>query len=122
MKIKSVSDVITNSSSEVFIILLPIDCTDPLGFMQKLEKDLHYSTKHDPKYNEYEDSSSVMMDPQGKIHVTKDENLVETAKWLLRDFEVIDVWPDSLCLEDRYLTDSKTGLMSFNPDWKEDED
>ena len=90
--------------------------------MQKLEKDLHYNTKHDPKYNEYEDSSSVMMDPQGKIHVTKDENLVETAKWLLRDFEVIDVWPDSLCLEDRYLTDSKTGLMSFNPDWKEDED
>lgn len=28
IKIKSINDIITNSSSEVFIILLPIDCTD----------------------------------------------------------------------------------------------
>ena len=119
--IKSITDVITNSSTEVYIIQAPIGID--FKWMADLEEEINSLLKTDrPNSWEGIDSVDVLLDKDGHARITLDEHTKEAQEYLLREQIVIEVWPDSNgLLEDKYNLDEKGRPLSIKEEWIEEE-
>ena len=119
--IKSITDVITNSSTEVYIIQAPIGID--FKWMADLEEEINSLLKTDrPNSWEGIDSVDVLLDKDGHARITLDEHTKEAQEYLLREQIVIEVWPDSNgLLEDKYNLDEEGRPLSIKEEWIEEE-
>lgn len=119
--IKSITDVITNSSTEVYIIQVPSGID--FKWMADLEEKINSLLKTDrPNSWEGIDSVDVLLDKNGHARITLDEHTKEAQEYLLREQNVIEVWPDSNgLLEDKYNLDKEGRPLSIKEEWIEEE-
>ena len=119
--IKSITDVITNSSTEVYIIQAPSGID--FKWMADLEEKINSLLKTDrPNSWEGIDSVDVLLDKDGHARITLDEHTKEAQEYLLREQNVIEVWPDSNgLLEDKYNLDEEGRPLSIKQEWIEEE-
>ena len=119
--IKSITDVITNSSTEVYIIQAPTGVD--FKWMADLEEKINSLLKTDrPNSWEGIDSIDVLLDKDGHAGITLDEHTKEAQEYLLREQNVIEVWPDSNgLLEDKYNLDEEGRPLSIKEEWIEEE-
>lgn len=119
--IKSITDVITNSSTEVYIIQAPTGVD--FKWMADLEEKINSILKTDrPNSWEGIDSIDVLLDKDGHARVTLDEHTKEAQEYLLQEQNVIEVWPDSNgLLEDKYNLDEEGRPLSIKEEWIEEE-
>ncbi len=119
--IKSITDVITNSSTEVYIIQVPSGMD--FKWMADLEEKINSLLKTDrPNSWEGIDSIDVLLDKDGHARITLDEHTKEAQEYLLREQNVIEIWPDSNgLLEDKYNLDKEGRPLSIKEEWIEEE-
>lgn len=119
--IRSITDVITNSSTEVYIIQAPIGVD--FKWMADLEEKINSLLKTDrPNSWEGIDSVDVLLDKDGHARITLDEHTKRAQEYLLREQNVIEVWPDSNgLLEDKYNLDKEGRPLSIKEEWIEEE-
>ena len=119
--IKSITDIITNSSTEVYIIQAPTGVD--FKWMADLEEKINSLLKIDrPNSWEGIDSVDVLLDKDGHARITLDEHTKEAQEYLLREQNVIEVWPDSNgLLEDKYNLDKEGRPLSIKEEWIEEE-
>ena len=119
--IKSITDIITNSSTEVYIIQAPSGID--FKWMADLEEKINSLLKIDrPNSWEGIDSVDVLLDKDGHARITLDEHTKEAQEYLLREQNVIEVWPDSNgLLEDKYNLDEGGRPLSIKEEWIEEE-
>jgi len=119
--IKSITDVITNSSTEVYIIQAPTGVD--FKWMADLEKKINSLLKIDrPNSWEGIDSIDVLLDKDGHARVTLDEHTKEAQEYLLREQKVLEIWPDSNgLLEDKYNLNKEGKPLSIKEEWIEEE-
>ena len=119
--IKSITDIITNSSTEVYIIQAPSGID--FKWMADLEEKINSLLKIDrPNSWEGIDSVDVLLDKNGHARITLDEHTKEAQEYLLREQNVIEVWPDSNgLLEDKYNLDEGGRPLSIKEEWIEEE-
>lgn len=119
--IRSITDVITNSSTEVYIIQAPTGID--FKWMADLEEKINSLLKTDrPNSWEGIDFVDVLLDKDGHARITLDEHTKEAQEYLLREQNVIEVWPDSNgLLEDKYNLDEEGRPLSIKEEWIEEE-
>jgi hypothetical protein len=119
--IKSITDIITNSSTEVYIIQAPIRVD--LKWMADLEEKINSLLKTDrPNSWESIDSINVLLDKDGHARVTLDEHTRKAQEYLLREQKVLEIWPDSNgLLEDKYNLNKEGKPLSIKEEWIEEE-
>ena len=119
--IKSITDVITNSSTEVYIIQAPTGVD--FKWMADLEEKINSLLKTDrPNSWEGIDSVDVLLDKDGHARITLDEHTKEAQEYLLREQNVVEVWPDSNgLLEDKYNLNKEGKPLSIKEEWIEEE-
>ena len=119
--IKSITDIITNSSTEVYIIQVPSGID--FKWMADLEEKINSLLKTDrPNSWEGIDSVDVLLDKNGHARITLDEHTKEAQEYLLREQNVIEVWPDSNgLLENKYNLDKEGRPLSIKEEWIEEE-
>lgn len=119
--IKSITDVITNSSTEVYIIQAPIGID--FKWMADLEEKINSLLKTDrPNSWESIDSIDVLLDKGGHARVTLDEHTRKAQEYLLREQKVLEIWPDSNgLLEDKYNLNKEGKPLSIKEEWIEEE-
>lgn len=119
--IRSITDVITNSSTEVYIIQAPTGVD--FKWMADLEEKINSLLKTDrPNSWESIDSVDVLLDKDEHIRITLDEHTKKAQEYLLREQNVIEVWPDSNgLLEDKYNLDKEGRPLSIKEEWIEEE-
>ena len=119
--IKSITDVITNSSTEVYIIQAPTGVD--FKWMADLEEKINSLLKTDrPNSWEGIDSVDVLLDKDGHARITLDEHTKEAQEYLLREQKVLDIWPDSNgLLEDKYNLNKEGKPLSIKEEWIEEE-
>lgn len=119
--IKSITDIITNSSTEVYIIQAPTGID--FKWMADLEEKINSLLKTDrPNSWEGIDSVDVLLDKGGHVRITLDEHTKRAQEYLLREQNVIEVWPDSNgLLEDKYNLDEEGRPLSIKEEWIEEE-
>ena len=119
--IKSITDVITNSSTEVYIIQAPSGID--FKWMADLEEKINRILKTDrPNSWEGMDSIDVLLDKDGHARVTLDEHTRKAQEYLLREQKVLEIWPDSNgLLEDKYNLNKEGKPLSIKEEWIEEE-
>ncbi|MBR2246998.1 MAG: hypothetical protein IJ880_08245 [Bacilli bacterium] len=119
--IKSITDVITNSSTEVYIIQAPTGVD--FKWMADLEEKINSLLKTDrPNSWEGIDSIDVLLDKDGHARVTLDEHTKKVQEYLLREQKVLGIWPDSNgLLEDKYNLSKEGKPLSIKEEWIEEE-
>ena len=119
--IRSITDVITNSSTEVYIIQAPTGVD--FKWMADLEEEINSLLKTDrPNSWEGIDSIDVLLDKDGHARVTLDEHTRKAQEYLLREQKVLDIWPDSNgLLEDKYNLSKEGKPLSIKEEWIEEE-
>ena len=119
--IKSITDVITNSSTEVYIIQAPTGVN--FKWMADLEEKINSLLKTDrPNSWEGIDSIDVLLDKDGHARVTLDEHTRKAQEYLLREQNVVEVWPDSNgLLENKYNLNKEGKPLSIKEEWIEEE-
>ena len=119
--IRSITDVITNSSTEVYIIQAPTGVD--FKWMADLEEKINSLLKTDrPNSWEGIDSVDVLLDKDGHARVILDEHTRKAQEYLLREQNVIEVWPDSNgLLEDKYNLNKEGRPLSIKEEWIEEE-
>ena len=119
--IKSITDIITNSSTEVYIIQAPTGVD--FKWMTDLEEKINSLLKTDrPNSWEGIDSIDVLLDKDGHARVTLDEHTKEAQEYLLREQKVLEIWPDSNgLLEDKYNLNKEGKPLSIKEEWIEEE-
>ena len=119
--IKSITDVITNSSTEVYIIQAPTGVD--LKWMADLEEKINSLLKIDrPNSWEGIDSIDVLLDKDGHARITLDEHTKRAQEYLLREQKVLEIWPDSNgLLEDKYNLSKEGKPLSIKEEWIEEE-
>ena len=119
--IKSITDIITNSSTEVYIIQAPTGVD--FKWMADLEEKINSLLKIDrPNSWEGIDSVDVLLDKDGHARITLDEHTKEAQEYLLREQKVLEIWPDSNgLLEDKYNLSKEGKPLSIKEEWIEEE-
>ena len=119
--IRSITDVITNSSTEVYIIQAPSGVD--FKWMADLEEEINSLLKTDrPNSWEGIDSIDVLLDKDGHARVTLDEHTKRAQEYLLREQKVLEIWPDSNgLLEDKYNLNKEGRPLSIKEEWIEEE-
>lgn len=119
--IKSITDVITNSSTEVYIIQAPTGVD--FKWMADLEEKINNLLKTDrPNSWEGIDSIDVLLDKDGHARVILDEHTRKAQEYLLREQKVLEIWPDSNgLLEDKYNLNKEGKPLSIKEEWIEEE-
>jgi hypothetical protein len=119
--IRSITDIITNSSTEVYIIQAPTGVD--FKWMTDLEEKINSLLKTDrPNSWEGIDSIDVLLDKDGHARVTLDEHTKRAQEYLLREQKVLDIWPDSNgLLEDKYNLNKEGKPLSIKEEWIEEE-
>ena len=119
--IKSITDIITNSSTEVYIIQAPTGVD--FKWMTDLEEKINSLLKTDrPNSWEGIDSIDVLLDKDGHARVTLDEHTRKAQEYLLREQKVLEIWPDSNgLLEDKYNLNKEGKPLSIKEEWIEEE-
>lgn len=119
--IKSITDVITNSSTEVYIIQAPTGVD--FKWMADLEEKINSLLKTNrPNSWEGIDSVDVLLDKDGHARITLDEHTKRAQEYLLLEQNVIEVWPDSNgLLEDKYNLNKEGKPLSIKEEWIEEE-
>lgn len=119
--IRSITDIITNSSTEVYIIQAPTGVD--FKWMTDLEEKINSLLKTDrPNSWEGIDSIDVLLDKDGHARVTLDEHTRKAQEYLLREQKVLEIWPDSNgLLEDKYNLNKEGKPLSIKEEWIEEE-
>lgn len=119
--IKSITDIITNSSTEVYIIQAPTGVD--FKWMADLEEKINSLLKTDrPNSWEGIDSIDVLLDKDGHIRITLDEHTKKAQEYLLQEQKVLEIWPDSNgLLEDKYNLNKEGRPLSIKEEWIEEE-
>lgn len=119
--IKSITDIITNSSTEVYIIQAPTGVN--FKWMADLEEKINSLLKTDrPNSWEGIDSVDVLLDKDRHARITLDEHTKEAQEYLLREQKVLEIWPDSNgLLEDKYNLNKEGKPLSIKEEWIEEE-
>ena len=119
--IRSKTDVITNSSTEVYIIQGPENID--LKWMAELEDKINKIISTDiPDSWEGISSTEVLLDKRGLVRVTLDEHSRKPQEYLLREQKVVEIIPDSICLLDyKYNLDEKERPLSLKEEWIREE-
>ena len=119
--IRSKTDVITNSSTEVYIIQGPENID--LKWMAELEDKINKIISTDiPDSWEGISSTEVLLDKRGLVRVTLDEHSRKPQEYLLREQKVVEIIPDSICLLNyKYNLDEKERPLSLKEEWIREE-
>ncbi len=119
--VKSITDVITNSSTEVYVLQAPKKIS--LEWMAELEKEVNRAILTDrPNSWECIDSTEVLLDKDGHARIILDEHTKKAQEYLLRECEVVDIRPDSFnLLEEKYILSKDSKPIGIREEWIKEE-